>query len=72
MPIIPYAPIERVIRKAGADRVSESAGEALAEILEDYGTRISTEAIKLAKHTGRKTVKAEDILLAYEMMQTHV
>ncbi|MBP2030890.1 histone H3/H4 [Methanohalophilus levihalophilus] len=71
MQIIPYAPIERVIRKAGADRVSESAGEALAEILEEQGMKISKEAIKLANHAGRKTVKAEDILLAYEMMQSH-
>ncbi|MDK2892559.1 histone family protein [Methanohalophilus sp.] len=71
MQIIPYAPIERVIRKAGAERVSESAGEALAEILQEHGLKISKEAIKLANHAGRKTVKAEDILLAYEMMQSH-
>ncbi|MBW6470088.1 MAG: histone family protein [Methanosarcinaceae archaeon] len=68
MTIIPYAPVERLIRSAGAHRVSETAGIALAEILEQYGLEISTEAIKLAQHAKRKTVKAEDIKLALEML----
>jgi histone H3/H4 len=68
MAIIPFAPIERVIRSAGAQRVSEPAGIELTEILEEYGLDISREAIKLAEHAGRKTVKAEDIKLAKEMV----
>lgn len=68
MTIIPFAPIERVIRNAGAQRVSESAAMALTEMLESYGLEISREAIKLAEHAGRKTVKAEDIKLAREML----
>ena len=68
MTIIPYAPVERLIRSAGAKRVSETAGVALAEILEQYGLEIAEEAIKLAQHAKRKTVKAEDIKLAMEML----
>jgi histone H3/H4 len=63
-PVLPLAPVERVIRKAGADRVSESAGLELAKVLEDYGIEISREAITLAKHAHRTTVKDEDIRLA--------
>jgi len=63
-PVLPLAPVERVIRKAGADRVSESAGIELAKVLEDYGIEISREAITLAKHAHRTTVKDEDIRLA--------
>jgi histone H3/H4 len=63
-PVLPLAPVERVIRKAGADRVSEGAGMELAKVLEDYGLEVSREAITLAKHAGRITIKEEDIRLA--------
>lgn len=63
-PILPLAPVERIIRNAGADRVSEGAGIELAKVLEDFGIEISREAIDLAKHAGRTTVKEEDIRLA--------
>ncbi len=63
-PILPLAPVERLIRNAGADRVSEGAGIELARVLEDFGLEISREAIELAKHAGRTTVKDEDVRLA--------
>lgn len=63
-PILPLAPVERLIRSAGADRVSEGAGIELARVLEDFGLEISREAIELAKHAGRTTVKEEDVRLA--------
>jgi len=64
MPELPLAPVERLIRKAGAERVSEDAASALASILEDYAATISARSVKLCKHAGRKTVTADDIKLA--------
>ncbi len=61
---IPVAPIDRLMRKAGADRVSESAGKKMVESLEDYASDVARKATDIARHSGRKTVKAEDIKLA--------
>ncbi|MFP3910142.1 MAG: histone family protein [Halobacteriota archaeon] len=61
---LPIAPIDRMIRNAGADRVSEDAREAMAEVLEEWATEVSRRAMEVARHAGRKTVKAEDIKLA--------
>ena len=63
-PVLPLAPVERIIRNAGAGRVSEGAGMELSNVLEEIGLEIAREAIVLAKHAGRTTVKEEDIRLA--------
>ncbi len=61
---LPVAPFDRVIRKAGAERVSESAAVALRDIMEALAYEIAKEAIEFAKHAGRKTVTKDDVKLA--------
>jgi len=61
---LPTASVDKLIRKAGAHRVSEGAARELAVYLEEAATELAREAITLAEHAGRKTVKIEDIELA--------
>jgi histone H3/H4 len=61
---IPIAPIGRIIKNAGGQRVSEDAEIALDKVLEEWAEDVSRQAVKLAKHAGRKTVNASDIELA--------
>jgi len=58
------APMHRLCKKAGADRVSEAAAKELAKVLEKIGIKIAKEALDFAMHVGRKTIKKEDIEIA--------
>jgi DNA-binding protein len=58
---IPGAPAERLLRNAGAQRVSDKARLAMADVIEEIAREISEQAVKIAKNCGRKTVHEGDI-----------
>ena len=45
---IPKAPVARIIKESGAERVSEDAKAALAEYLEDVARDVAKEANNVA------------------------
>ena len=55
---------EKLIKNAGAQRVSADAIKRLNEVLTEHGMEIAKYAVELARHNGRKTVKENDIKLA--------
>ena len=61
---IAVAPMHRLCKKAGADRVSEAAAQELGRVLEEIGVKIAKDALEYAVHAGRKTIKSEDIEIA--------
>ncbi|MBV9176540.1 MAG: NFYB/HAP3 family transcription factor subunit [Nitrososphaeraceae archaeon] len=63
-PELGLATMYRVIKKSGAERVSDDAADELRKVLEDIAVRIATQAVDLSIHAGRKTIKSEDIRLA--------
>lgn len=66
---IPKAPIARIIKDTGAERVSEDAKAELAEYLEEVSRDVAIEANNVAKIAKRKTIKPEDIKLAIKNLE---
>jgi histone H3/H4 len=58
------AAMHRIIKKAGAKRVSRSGAKELARVLEETGLKIGKDASEFSMHAGRKTVKRKDIKIA--------
>lgn len=61
---IALASVHRIIKKFGAERVSDSAADELRKVLELVGENVARQAVELARHAHRKTIKPEDISLA--------
>lgn len=57
-------PFERILKNAGAKRVSQDALEEFATVMEEKLYAIAKEAAILAKHAGRKTIIGEDVRIA--------
>lgn len=58
---LPKAPLERILRKSGAERVSEGAIEEFRDQIEVIAREKGSEAAKWTEHANRKTVQAGDI-----------
>jgi histone H3/H4 len=64
-----HSAVERIIKKAGADRISADATETLAVLMEEYGVFLAREAKKMSDHAGRKTLRGSDIQMAAEIFK---
>ena len=62
--VIPKAPCGRILQQAGAPRVSEEAMGVFSSIVEEIAEEIANRAVRIAKHSGRKTVLEGDIKIA--------
>lgn len=60
----PLAPLEKIAREAGAERVAVSAVKALREVVLDAADSIAKDAVAASQHAGRVTVKSSDIKIA--------
>ena len=62
--VFPRAVFERILRDAGADRVSKGAKEELRSHIEALAEEVAKDAIRYTSHYDRTTVMPEDIELA--------
>lgn len=58
------AAMYRIMKKSGAERVSDNAADELRKVLEEVAERIAKQAVELSVHAGRKTIKPEDVRFA--------
>ena len=63
---IKVSPMHKLMKRAGAERVSKESATALGKAIDEIAMKIAKEAIDFAHHAGRKTVKAKDIDIALE------
>lgn len=54
----------RILKKAGAKRVSDESADELRRIVEELADGIAKSAVDMTTHAGRKTVRADDVKLA--------
>ena len=62
--VIPKAPLARILAEAGAKRVSDESLETFVAVMTEIAEKIAEKAIRLSKHTGRKTIMESDVKLA--------
>jgi len=62
------APLRALMRKAGAEIVSNEAMCSLNTYIEERNKELSSAALKFAKHAKRKKVTQDDINLAVEFI----
>ena len=67
--ILPNAPLGVLIKNATGKRVTLSAKKTANLILEELVDKIMKKAILLAENSGRKTIKAKDISLAFTQLK---
>lgn len=58
---LPKAPLRRIFKEAGADRVSEEAVNALHDCILDEAKLIASNSVQLAGYNNRKTVQSRDV-----------
>lgn len=66
---IPVAPVYRIMREAGANRVKEEAKLEMVNLLVEILKRVSDRAADLARHAGRNTIFESDIKQAFSELR---
>ena len=61
----------RILKKSGAQRVSDESAVELRRVIEEIAEAIAKNAVALSNHAGRKTVKAEDVKLASKTLNKY-
>ena len=62
-------PLRKLLKKAGAKRVSDKAAEELGKAMEEKTKILLLDAKRLSEHAGRRTVMKRDIRAARKVIE---
>jgi len=62
-------PLRKLLKKAGAKRVSDKAAEELGKVLEEKTKTLLLDAKRLSEHAGRRTVMKRDVRAARKVLE---
>ncbi|MFH1834576.1 MAG: histone [Methanobacteriota archaeon] len=64
---LPYATVKRIMKNAGAQRVSKDAVYELIGLMEAYAEKVASTAVSIAENAGgRNTVMKDDVKISAE------
>lgn len=63
-------PLRKLLKRAGAKRVSDKAAEELGKVLEERAKILLLEAKRLSEHAGRRTVMKRDVRAARKILES--
>lgn len=61
---IPRAPVTRILKEEGMERISKDAEQLALIAVEDYAHKLAGACADIAHHAGRKTLQVDDVELA--------
>lgn len=64
--MIPLAHVERIMRNAGAKRLSDEAIEELRDSAEEIAEEVAADAVRIAEQDGRSGITLDDVRAAIE------
>lgn len=64
---MPLSTLERIMRNAGAERLTENAVDELNSDVKELADEIAEEAVRISSEKGRKKVVLEDVKEASEI-----
>ncbi|TXT63461.1 MAG: putative archaeal histone A1-2 [Promethearchaeota archaeon] len=67
---ISWSPIRRLMKHNGAEIVARDAVDELVNWLEKSAKKITNDALRLTKHSGRKKITRDDILMSIKYFKT--
>lgn len=62
-------PLRKLLKRAGAKRVSDKAADELGKVLEERSKVLLLEAKRLSEHAGRRTVMKRDVRAARKILE---